>query len=153
MPTKKSLVGTSVSGAHIGGDASQRLAAMIKDDDLAQAVPVLTVGTEDSNAIPVAIQLKDADGKNLASARRLLCQVFDADFEPGIEAELTSAETGAGTEVSTTAKATLLIDTDENGAAEVTVTDVSAALTATVYLKVSPVNGLGAPGLVGLTFA
>jgi len=153
MPTNETLAGTSVSGSHIGPQASKRLAAMLKDEDLAQCVPGLVAAAEAANAIPVAVQLVDADGKALKSIRRLLCQVFDADFEPGIEAELTMAETGAGSEVSTSAKSSLLIDTDANGVAEVTVTDVSGALAATVWLKVSPVNGLGAPSVVGLTFA
>ncbi len=153
MATKENLNGTSVSGAHIGGQASRRLAASVKDDALTPCVPAGTAGAEAANAIPVDLQLVDADGKALKSSRRLLCQALDADMEPAAAAALTLAETGDGDEVSTSARAGLLITTSAAGKAQVTMTDVSGTLAATVYLKVSPVDGLGAPALVPLTFA
>ena len=153
MPTTEDLHGTSLAPAHIGSKPSARLAALLKDADLTPCLPVGTAGAEASNAIPVGLQLKDVDGNDLSSSRRLLCQVLDADMEFGAEAAFTMAESGAGAEVSTTAKAGLLITTDEIGAAEVTVTDVSTALAATVYLLVTPVDAPGFPALVSLTFA
>ena len=154
MPTNENLEGTSVSRAHLGDAASRRLAAMVKDNALASAMPVGTsLGEVVANNIAVAIQLVDSDGTALKSSRRLLCQALDPDMEFGLEAAFTLAETGAGAEVSTTAKAGLLITTDANGVAEVTVTDVSTALAATAYLLITPVDGLGAPALVPVTFA
>ena len=153
MPTKETLEGTSVSRAHLGDTASRRLAAMVKDNALAPAMPVAVVGTEAANAIPVSLQLVDADGSNLPSSRRLLCQALDANMEFGAVAAFTLAETGTGDEVSTTAKAGLLITTDKLGVAQVTVTDVSGILAATAWLLVTPVDGFGAPALIPMTFA
>ena len=150
---KKNLEGTSMSAAHIGADPSARLSAMVKDDELVPVVPVATAGAEASNAIAVDIQLVDADAKTLKSSRRLLCQALDKDMEPSVEAGATLAETGAGAEVSTSAKPGLLITTDDSGAAQVTVTDASGSLADTMYLKITPVDGLGSPALVALTFA
>lgn len=153
MATKETLEGTSVSRSHIGDDASRRLASLVKDNASALAMPTGTLNAEAANAIAVDLQLVDADGSSISSSRRLLCQALDADMEPAAAAALTLAETGVGAEISTTAKAGLLITTDVNGAAQVTMTDVSTVLAAVVWLLVTPVDGLGAPALIAVTFA
>ena len=123
------------------------------------AVPSLTAGVEAANAIPVTVALKDGDGSALARVQRLKCQLVAADGIVGLVGAWTLAETGAGTEVTTTARPTLYVETDAAGAAEVTVTDVSAAYVGTVYLEVTPVSVAGAaqvpgmPTMIALVFA
>ncbi len=122
-------------------------------------VPSLTAAAESGNAIAVTIGLKDGMGVTLARAQRLKCQILDAAGLIGLVAEWTLAETGAGSEISTTARPTLIIETDASGAAVVTVTDVSGTFAGTVYLEVTPVSLAGAspePGMptqIALTFA
>lgn len=120
--------------------------------------PDLAAGAEAGNAIPVTIQLKDMAGVNVARAQRLHCRLYDASMLEALVAAFTMAETGAGSEVSTTARPAMLIDTDANGAATLTVTDVSGAFAGTVYLEVIPVivaAGVepGVPAIIALTFA
>lgn len=112
----------------------------------------LTPAAEAGNAIAVAIQI-GANSAPVARVQRLRCQLYDADMLPALVAAWTMAETGAGSEVSTTARPALLIDTDGNGAATVTVTDVSGVFAGTMYLEVAPVNAGGTPTIVPLTFA
>lgn len=62
------------------------------------------------------------------------------------------AETGAGTAVTGTTRATLLVTTSAAGAATIAVTDVAGASGATVYLKVEPLNKPGYPAYAVVTF-
>lgn len=114
--------------------------------------PTLTPAAESGNAISVAIQI-GANSAPVARQQRLLCQLYDDSMLPALVAAWTMAETGAGTPVSTTARPALLIDTDGNGAAAVTVTDVSGVFSGTMYLEVTPENSPGSPSIVALTFA
>lgn len=123
-------------------------------------IPDLTAAAEAGNAIAVTIAIQDQDGSAVAAATRLHCQVFDAAMLEAVVGAFTCAETGVGTEVSTTARPGLLIDTDANGAATVTVTDVSGAFGGTVYLRVMPVIAeaggakfYGQPSIIPLVFA
>ena len=119
------------------------------------SVPVqvtLTPAAESGNAIAVAIQI-GANSAPIARVQRLSCRLYDASMLEALVAAWTMAETGAGAEVSTTARPALLIDTNGNGAAQVTVTDVSGVFAGTVYLEVTPENSPGSPSIVPLTFA
>lgn len=135
------------------------LATLSAQDTRKIAVPSLTAAAEAGNAIAVTIALKDGNGNALARTQRLKCQVIGADGVIGLVAAWTLAETGAGSEVSTTARPTLYIDTDANGAATVTVTDVSGVYAGTMYLEVTPISVAGAspvpgmPTMIALTFA
>ncbi len=116
-------------------------------------IPDFTAAVETGNAISVTIQMKDADDVAVARAVDLFCEVFDADGLRGVVGSWRLAETGAGAEVSATAKPGLICTTDATGAAVVTVTDVSGAYSGDVYLKVTPLNTLGSPGLLIVVFA
>lgn len=149
--TTTSFAGTSLAAEHIGNDPSRRAAALLKDDDYTPVVPVIEVGAEASNAIPFSIQLQDADGKPLAKSVLLKCEARDAAMLVSAS-NLTLAAT-TGTEVSTTAKGTLLVQTNASGQAVVVMTDVSAVLVADVFLEVTPADRLGAKAIEGATFA
>ena len=115
-------------------------------------IPVLTAGAEASNAIPVTIQLKDADAVNVSRVVTLKCTCYDANGLLCVVGDIRLAETGAGAEVTATAKPTLFITTSSTGAATVTVTDVSAASTAVFYLVIEPMGTPGSPAVVAVDF-
>lgn len=115
-------------------------------------IPDFTLASESGNAISVVIQLVDPDGNNVARATDLLCVLRKSDGIIATTAEFTLAETGDGTEVSTTAKASLIVTTDAEGQCTIAVTDVSGAYTALAFLEVTPLNTLGSPGLATLDF-
>lgn len=118
----------------------------------------LTAAAESGNAIAVTINLVDLAGTAVSRAQRLICRLYTADMLQALAAAWTMAETGAGSEISTTAKPSLLIATDANGDATVTVTDVSGVAATTVYLEVTPLPPTGTympgcPNIIALTFA
>ena len=154
MAVEPSFNGTSLDGAHIGAKPSANAAAALLG--AAQVVlidEVLPRAAEAANVITVALQAKDRGGENLAQAVRLHCRVYELTMIEALAAAWTLAETGAGGEVSTTANAALVIDTDANGRADVALTDVSGAVAADIFLLVTPVGREGAPQLFTLTFA
>ena len=152
--TQWAVIGDS-TGLIIGTDvqAYSALTASLITAAITPVRPILTAAAEAGNAIAVSIQIKNASGTNVSRVQRLRCQVYDASMVPSLVAAFTSAETGVGAEVSTTARPGLLIDTDANGAATVTVTDVSGSFVGTVYIEVEPVNELGTPQILALVFA
>lgn len=118
----------------------------------------LAAGAEAGNAIAVTVQLKSMASVNVARVQRLHCRLYDASMLEAVVGSFTMAETGVGTEVSTTARPAMLVDTDANGAATLTVTDVSGVFVGTVYLEVIPVivaAGVepGVPAIIAITFA
>jgi len=134
-------------------DGNASLVATNVETALAElATPLtLTPGAEAGNAIPVVIA-------GPAHAAQYLAEVFDANMLQSLIGAITLAETGAGAEVSVTAKASLLFTTSAAGAATIAVTDVSGASTATFYLRITPAAAsAGAkPGpstIVAITFA
>lgn len=141
---------TERRGIHLPGGAGI--------NKLNQDVITLAAAAEADNAIAVTIQVNDYDGDAVTAVRRLVCHALKADFTQDAAA-LTLAETGAGAEVSTTAKASLYVTTNAAGLAVVTVTDVTTALAGTAYLRVEEVaNEDGAarvclPSIIALTFA
>lgn len=141
--------GTSLSGEHIGTAPSRRAAALLKDETKILVQPSLgTPGAESANAIPVEIGMVDADGNELDASVVLACEVI-----PNDSGNFTLSETGDGTELSTSAATTLLIQTSSNGEAEVTVTDASGSSTETVFLRVTVVDRLGGSETASMTFA
>ncbi len=119
---------------------------------VAPVIPDFTAAVETGNTISVVIQMVDPDGNSVARAVDLLCVIRKSDGLVATVSEFTLAETGDGTEVSTTAKPSLIITTDAEGQCTIAVTDVSGAYTADAYLEVTPLNTLGTPGLVTLDF-
>lgn len=125
----------------------------IKDRFFRAASLDLTVGAEAANAIPVTLQVVDQEGSALAGALEYLVEVRDADMLLELVGAYTLAETGAGAEVSTTARPSLLITTSDAGAAQVTITDVSTTSTDTLHLLFIPVSHRGPTGRATVTFA
>ena len=105
-----------------------------------------TAGADAGNSMPVAVQIEDGNGASVAAVTTVLCEIFDADMILGLAAAWTLAETGVGAEVTASAHATLLITTDANGAATVTVSDVVTGTNETVRLKMTVIPGEGEIG-------
>lgn len=109
----------------------------------------LAVGAEAGNAIPVTVQLANAAGTAVAEVGRWHVEAV-GELTTGFRL----AVSGAGTaSISATAKSQLAFATGTTGAAIVTVTDVSAASTATVVLAFRPLDGPGEPVYAECTFA
>ena len=118
---------TSASGVTIDGLA-------IKDGGIARFAPVaLTAAAESSDTIAVTMA-----GPAVAAAYRATV-VTNATGLPDAT-KYTLAETGAGTEISATAQASLLFATSAAGAAEITVTDVLGASNTNVFLLIEPMS-------------
>jgi hypothetical protein len=124
---------------------------------LALVAPDLSAQAEAGNAIQVNVGLIDLNGYAAERVQRLACRVYDANLDAADVAAWTMAETGGGTEISTTGKPALLIDTNATGEAILTVTDVSGVYAGNVYLEVVPVSADGSapgvPAMIALTFA
>lgn len=114
---------------------------------------ILTASAEASNAIPIAIQLKDADGNNVSRAARLHCEVLDDNMLRAATADFRLTETGSGTIVSQASKAGLLIETSSAGVATLSISDVSTVYAGAMWVKVTPVGTLGSPSMIKVTFA
>lgn len=134
--------GTALSPAHIGDEANASL-----DPVKAQ----LTVGAEAANAIPITIQMLDASGKALRKATRVHLRLYSAAMIEALAAAYTMAAS-TGTEVSTTAQAALVVDTNALGQAVVAVTDVAGTSTDQLFLEAKPLDVPGATVLTSLTF-
>ena len=114
-------------------DAAASLAGATVEAALAElATPIsLSAGAEAADNIVVTVA-------GVAQVAQYIARVYDA---AGLLAESTAftiAETGAGAEVSTTAKASLIFTTSAAGAASLTVHDVAGASGASLFLEVSP---------------
>jgi hypothetical protein len=112
----------------------------------------LSAAAEVANVIAVTLQVKDFAGEDVEAQVYFHCQIFDANMLAGVVGSWRLAESGDGTEVSVTAKPSLLVRTSAAGAATLSVTDVAGGSGATVYLKVSPVNSYGKDQYLALTF-
>ena len=135
--------GTSISESHIGSAAAESL-----DILQVQAVP----GGDLGNTQVVDLQVLDANGKPLKEVTRVEFRLFEATMIESVAAAWTMAETGAGTIVSTTANAAIVLDTDANGQAQVTITDVATATAATLYGRSTVLNKPSRVTLTPITF-
>jgi hypothetical protein len=133
----------------MSSSAQERLAALA-DSTIAPVKAAVTAGTQVSHAKPHTLQVNDLSGDPVTSSVRLKVVFRKSDGLVATSSEITMAETGAGTVVSTTAKPTLILDTDATGLAEVTVTDVGTA-GISGYLEVTPVNRAGAVALAAVS--
>lgn len=120
------------------------------------AVVEMSAQAEAGNARQVNIQLRDLDGDPYAVAGKVLFELIDAEGKLADSAAWTLAETGGGTELSTTAKSALLVQCNASGEAIITVTDVSgvyaSGVSGLVRLKATPYNdgGSSPPGFVSM---
>jgi hypothetical protein len=145
--------GATVTAANVSvADAASSLVGTTVEAALAEiATPLtLTAAAESSDVIAVTVA-------GPAHAAQYVATLYDADMLLSLVGAFTMAETGAGAEVSTTAKPRLLFTTSAAGAATLSVTDVATGSGATVYLEVRPAcasAGLGAgqAAVVALTF-
>lgn len=108
-----------------------KVAAPIIADAFVETPLSLTAAAEAANVIAVTMAAYPAAAQYVAEA-------FDAAMLPALVGAFRIAETGAGSESSSTLKPTLLFKTDANGAAVLSVTDVAGASGLSVFLKVSP---------------
>lgn len=138
---------------NVGADRFMRSAPAWTFLASAHRVPVLTALAEAANVIPVTVQIRDEWNIPFSDTVQCRADILDADMVHALVGAFTAAETGAGVEISTTARPSLLFDTDANGVAEVSVTDVSGIFAGTVYLQVAPLAGVGSPRIVPCVFA
>jgi hypothetical protein len=109
----------------------------------------LTAGAESGNAIPVTVQLANPDGTAKGGAVS-----WHVEAVGELTAAYRLAVSGSGAVgLSTTAKSQLAFTTATGGGAVITVTDVSGSSTATVLLAFRPLDGLGLPQYIAVTFA
>ena len=116
-------------------------------------IPDFTAVAETGNAISVMIQLVDPDGNDVAREVELLCEVRKSDGLIATASEFRLSETGDGTAVSTTAKPSMIVTTSAEGTCTLAVLDQSGTYNTTAYLVITPLNTLGSPGIVALTYA
>lgn len=89
---------------------------------------------EAGNARTVDIQVLDLNGDAVAEATRIRCRTFTAATLVTGDANCTLTETGAGSALSGSGTDDLVILTDANGAAQITVTDASGVLNGSTFL-------------------
>ena len=165
--TAAELAETNAEAAQVAAEAAETAAELAETNAEAAQVaaeaaaagieaglvyPALTAGLEAADSRAVSIQTKDFGDANVLAVTTLHCELFGVDMEPISSASFTLTETGAGAELTTSGKARLLITTDANGIAVVTVHDVTGASGLTVLLKVSPVQVFGRAEYVSLVF-
>lgn len=139
------------------------LGAQASDADLSVlaaapiVIPALSAAAKVGSTVAVTVNLVDAAGNPISRVQRCVANVYSVAMLLATAITFTLAETGAGAEVSTTAKPTLLFDTDANGDATITITDVGGLFTGTLYLEVTPVStgtgNLGVPCIIPVSFA
>lgn len=98
----------------------------------------LTAAAEAANTRAVTVAVTDRNLDPTTGTVKLFCELRAADMLPELAGAFRLAETGAGSENSTTAKPALLITTDATGNATLTVTDVAggSGLTTNLFCEV-----------------
>lgn len=114
--------------------------------------PRLTAGAEAANARAVTIAVEDRNGDAPTGSVQLFCELRDGAMLPEVVGAFRLAETGLGSEDTTSAKPAMLITTDATGHATLTVTDVAGASALTTHLFCTPVTSHGATAHLALTF-
>lgn len=151
-----SLVGVQDAAAHLAAaDVEAALLEILKNFRTVD----LVAGAEAADVIAVTVNVETLGAVDLNEAILLECRLYDENMIESLAAAFAMAETGDGSEVSNTAQAAMLIRTDANGAATISVTDVVGASGASVNLIVTPIteSGVkdiygGAPARIEITF-
>lgn len=150
-PTQSISVDDLPVGLGAGKIASGQVAE-ISNNALSVAATCIVLPVATVVALPpahtqvFALALHDMAGNVVPRTQRLKVNVRDGAMLQTLAAAITIAETGTGTEISTTAKPTLLLDTSSIGAAQITITDVGGA-GFTGFLEVTAEAASGQPGL------
>lgn len=138
--------------AAVASNRNDTLESDVADLQVGLLYASLTAAAENANVRAVTIQAKDFTGADVAAAVKFHCQIFDANMLAGTVDLWRLAETGTGSEITATAKPSLIIQTSAAGAAIVSVTDVAGGSNTTVYLKISPLLAFGRDEYVALSF-
>ena len=169
LTEEKLALTTETNGAALVGiwDDGANFTATTAEDALAEIASAFRVVTgtivgEAAEVGVVNIQVKMLGGVNYEGIVALHCQLFDNNMLESLIGANTMAETGDGTEISTTAKAGLLVKTDANGVCQISVTDISGSSN-TRWLRVTPVTytdgvadvalEMGVPAIFKMTWA
>lgn len=145
--------GTSLSAEHIGQKQSDNLAAFISNPETEYALIRTSVSAEVANAITVNIQLANlGNNKILAQAVKMKAVIRDSNFVEALVGAAT-IDLASGTLISPDTQPALYFETDANGAAELVVTDVTAALAGDLHLELSVQGREGGQLVKVLTFA
>lgn len=117
----------------------------------------LSAAAEAADAIVVTLNTVDLAGTAVSRAQHYHLELFQPTMIAALAAAYTMAESGAGSMISTTANAGLIILTDASGDAAITVTDVAGGSDQTVILKATPIGvsgtyTFGLPTYLILTF-
>lgn len=153
-----SLVGVEDAAATLAGATVEAALVELSARVRTQMVTfTLTAAAEVADVIAVTVNLVDLAGVAVSRAQRFMVQAFKADMTLASSAEITLAETGTGSEVSTTAKPVLVAATDASGDAVISVTDVAGGSGLALFLVFTPVQASGTytpgtPVMVAVTF-
>lgn len=107
----------------------------------------LSAAAESADVIAVTATLTDLYGNTITNADQ-----WKAEVVGEAAAAYTIAETGAGAEVSITARPALVFTFSAAGVAELSVTDVSGGTDTDVVLLLTPTDTFGKPASITLTF-
>ena len=113
----------------------------------------VSVADEATDTIAVTLTLQEGDASTAkARAATVHCHLLDAAMLDSLTDDFRMSETGAGTGVSTAAKPGLQVTLSAAGTAVVTITDVSGASGATLYLECTTFGAVCAPTLTAIAF-
>ena len=135
--------GTSISPEHLGDALSEALTAVVLR--AAEYKVVQTVGADTGNAVAIALQVTDALGVAVLGVKRVKLQLFEATMIASVAAAWTMDVGVEGAIVSTADNATIVLDTNDQGYADVDIADVATATAATLRSHATLLNS---PGIV-----
>jgi hypothetical protein len=114
-------------------------------------VPSISVGSEDTNVIPVTIQLQDADENDIAEVSEVKIEIYDSDMVLD-SAAFHLGDGGSGTEVTATDKAVLIMTSDASGEIVVDATDAVGASGESCQLIATVLGQSGGSARATVTF-
>lgn len=144
--------GTGLAATHIGQKKAKNLSRALS----LTTEPVLfslSIGAEAADVIRLSLQAKDRGGNLLSEVVRAHVRLYDAAMIESLAAAFTLSEVAnSGTVQTTDAQASVLVDTELTGLAELDVTDVVGASGATIHCLVEPVDREGPTQQIDITF-
>lgn len=142
-PADNLLVATinvpAAAGAITVNDARTRIGVSTSAMEPMPVIPqVLGLSAESGNARTASVTIKDLDGNTVARTQRVIIEVLDDNGD--IDSTVGTATIGAGTALSTTAKARVVAETGTDGTMTISVRDVLGTLSGNLWLKIQPVS-------------